>query len=113
MCINVSHSEALAVFAFCRDADVGIDVERIDDRPVREKIAEKFFSSREVRVLCSLPPSARPAAFLRCWTRKEAYLKARGDGLTLRLDSFDVTLAPGDAPRLLRSDKRPAETTAW
>ena len=80
---------------------------------MREGIAEKFFSPAEVRILQALDSSARPEAFLRCWTRKEAYLKARGDGLTLALDSFDVTFAPGDDPRLLRSEDGPEETRAW
>ena len=110
---NISHSEALAVFAYCRSAEIGIDVERMDDRPLRDGVAEQFFSPSEVRILHGLPPSARPEAFLRCWTRKEAYLKARGDGLTLRLDSFDVSFAPDEAPRLTRSEEGAAETAAW
>jgi 4'-phosphopantetheinyl transferase len=110
---NLSHSDGLAVFVVCRGADVGIDIEHMNDRPVREKVAERFFSPGEVRVLRALPEGAQPAAFLRCWTRKEAYLKARGDGLTLRLDSFDVTLTADEEPRLLRSEDGPAETAAW
>lgn len=99
---NVAHSGPVALFAFTAAAEVGIDVELDDADFARERIAERFFSPAEVRALRSLPPAQQPRAFLTCWTRKEAFIKARGDGLSLALDSFDVSLRPGAPAALLR-----------
>jgi 4'-phosphopantetheinyl transferase len=110
---NLSHSEDLALYAFCLDVEIGVDVERFRRRHAREDVAERFFSPSEVAVLRSLPPPGRPEAFLRCWTRKEAFVKARGDGLSLPLDQFDVTLAPGEPARLLRTAWAPEEAASW
>jgi 4'-phosphopantetheinyl transferase len=110
---NLSHSEGLALYAVCIDADVGIDVEKLRPEPATDRVPEHFFSPREVETLRSLPEAAQDAAFLRCWTRKEAFLKARGDGLTLALDSFDVTLTEREPPRLLRTAWDPDEAARW
>lgn len=88
---NLSHAGGLAALALCDEVELGIDIEALV--PVKEKVAERFFSAREVAALAALPAGERLAAFHRCWTRKEAVLKALGDGLTRRLDSFDVPLA--------------------
>lgn len=110
---NVSHSGAVALYAFSSAGEIGIDVE-IDDRDfARECIAEQFFSTAEVSVLRSLPPESQSRAFLTCWTRKEAFIKARGDGLTLALDSFDVELAPGAPAALLRTAWCTREPREW
>jgi 4'-phosphopantetheinyl transferase len=100
---NLSHSGGWAMVAVTGDGEVGIDIERIDARFAQEQIPERFFSPREVEQLRSLPLREQTAAFFRCWTRKEAYIKARGLGLALPLDSFDVSLRPGDPPALLRA----------
>jgi 4'-phosphopantetheinyl transferase len=100
---NVSHSGDWAMLAVSDQLEVGIDVERIDPSFAQEQIPERFFSPREVEHLRSLPESEQTAAFFRCWTRKEAYIKARGLGLALALDSFDVSLLPDDAPQLFRA----------
>lgn len=100
---NVSHSGAFAMLAVSRGREVGLDLERIDSRFAQEQIPERFFSPREVEQLRALPAREQTAAFFRCWTRKEAYIKARGLGLALPLDSFDVSLRPGDPPALLRA----------
>jgi 4'-phosphopantetheinyl transferase len=92
---NLSHSAGLAVYAFAKNRNLGIDAERIKPDFVSEDIARRYFSPREVDDLFSLPPTERPEAFFRCWTRKEAYLKARGAGLQIPLDSFSVSLLPG------------------
>jgi 4'-phosphopantetheinyl transferase len=110
---NLSHSEGLALYAVCRGHEIGIDVEQIRREPARERVPEHFFSAGEVETLRALRPQAQAEAFLSCWTRKEAFVKARGDGLTLPLDSFDVSLAPGDEPRLLRTAWDPAEAASW
>src|SRR5580692_3450771 len=98
---NVSHSGGWALQAVTRDCEVGVDIERVDARFISEQIPERFFSPREVAQLRALPAHQQTAAFFRCWTRKEAYIKARGLGLALSLDSFDVSLGPDDPPALL------------
>jgi len=110
---NISHSGTVALYAFSSLAEVGIDVEIDDGDLARERIAERFFSPAEVGVLRSLPTQVQTRAFLRCWTRKEAFIKARGDGLSLALDSFDVTLAPGTPARLLRTAWSSEEPGQW
>jgi 4'-phosphopantetheinyl transferase len=110
---NVSHSENRAVFAFTRGAAVGVDIEVLDSKPSDALVARQFFSPIEVRELLELPPDARPRAFLTCWTRKEAFIKARGEGLSLPLQDFDVTLTPGVPPKLRRTDWHPTEPSEW
>jgi len=113
LCFNVSHSQGLALYAVARDRHVGVDLERT--RPVDdlEQIAERFFSLREHAALRALPTQMKHEAFFNCWTRKEAYVKARGDGLSLPLDQFDVSLAPGEPARLLHNEREPQEVTRW
>jgi 4'-phosphopantetheinyl transferase len=110
---NVSHSGALAVYVFTVEGDIGVDLEA--RRPIAEAelLAGRFFSPHEAAVLRALSPSARADAFLNGWTRKEAFLKARGDGLRFRLDRFDVALAPGEPARLLAVDGDPAAAREW
>jgi 4'-phosphopantetheinyl transferase len=99
---NLSHSRGLALFAFCRDVPIGCDVEYHDARFLAEKIPERLFSTIEIRELRAFTPEQQTAAFFDGWTRKEAFIKARGLGLALPLDSFDVSMAPGDRPALYR-----------
>jgi 4'-phosphopantetheinyl transferase len=99
---NVSHSHGMCVLAFSRDREVGIDVEAMRAEFTGEEIAERYFSTQELAELRSLPAAIRTQAFFLCWTRKEAYIKARGLGLQIPLDSFSVSLTP-DAPALLAS----------
>ena len=100
---NLSHSHEVALLAVAMDADLGVDVEHIRADFASEDIARRFFSRAEVDVFNSLPKEEQVAAFFRCWTRKEAYIKAIGKGLSQALDEFDVTLAPGVGPSLLWS----------
>ena len=99
---SMSDSEGLALFAFTRDREIGVDIERVRDIPEMDQIAEQFFSVRENAVFCALPESKKKEAFFNCWTRKEAFIKAIGDGLYCPLDSFVVSLVPGEPARLLR-----------
>jgi 4'-phosphopantetheinyl transferase len=111
---NVSHSGGTALFAFTADAELGVDVElhahaRADD----DTVAERFFSPTEVASLREHPRGEQSAAFLRCWTRKEAFVKARGDGLSLPLHDFDVDFALGRGPALLRTAWSADEPREW
>lgn len=93
---NVSHSGELALYAFVEDQEVGVDVECIKADFTTEEIAERFFSPHEVETLNALVAAERPAEFFRYWTRKEAYIKALGTGLSHPLNEFDVSVAiPG------------------
>jgi 4'-phosphopantetheinyl transferase len=99
---NLSHSQDVAIFAFGRDRDIGIDVENIRTDFDYEELARHNFSVSEKRSLDNLPSKSRADGFYLCWTRKEAYIKARGEGLQISLDSFDVNLDPGVPAKFLR-----------
>jgi len=98
---NLSNSDERALVGLVRGIEIGVDIEFMKPMPDLEQIAERFFSESERVVLRELPAAVKPEAFFNCWTRKEAYLKAVGEGLAAPLDSFDVTLAPGDEPRMI------------
>jgi len=110
---NVSHSGDVILIAITVGRAVGIDVERIRTDLDLDGIAARFFSANENKVLASLAGPARYQAFFACWTRKEAYLKARGIGLSLPLDQFDVSFLPNEEPRLLATRHDPAEAGQW
>jgi len=111
---NLSHSGDLALIGVTEGRAIGVDLERFRDRLEMDKISKRYFSAGEVAKLFSLPKeSLREAAFYDCWTRKEAYTKARGEGLSLGLDSFDVAFGPEESPALLRSDKGADELSRW
>ena len=110
---NISHADAIALFAIARGRELGVDIERIRPHVADEGIAERFFSSKEVSCLRALPAALQTEAFFNCWTRKEAYIKARGEGLSLPLDKFDVSLAPGEQATLLETRIDPSEVSRW
>lgn len=110
---NVSHSGACAVYAFGSDVELGVDVELLEHSRYDDGVAEQFFSASEVATLEELTREARPTAFLRCWTRKEAFIKARGQGLSLPLHEFDVAFAPGADPQILRTAWSADEPAEW
>jgi 4'-phosphopantetheinyl transferase len=99
---NLSNSQGFALYAFALRREVGIDVEKIRPEVAFQGIEDRYFSPRERQELRDLPEKLRAEGFFLCWTRKEAYAKARGDGLYLPLDSFDVSLTPGE-PAVLNS----------
>ncbi len=108
---NVSHSGAIALLAFCADAELGIDVELVRDIEDTESIVRRFFCAAEVEQWMGLPGHLRQKAFYDCWTRKEAVVKAMGGGLSVPLDAFQVSFSPTDAPRVrFRHD---AGVTPW
>jgi 4'-phosphopantetheinyl transferase len=137
---NVSHSDSLAAFAFTSNCEIGIDIEQIRPLSEMQDLANQLFSAEEASELMSLPDSQREPAFYLGWTRKEAYLKAIGEGLSRPLNSFriefdsehfgrpipfgvempalelwtivDLTISPGFAGSLAYSDaKRPVRVT--
>ena len=105
---NLSHSGNYVLIAVAQEHKVGIDVEKIRSNMEIENMASRFFSPIEASELMALPPEQRDLAFFNCWTRKEAYIKAQGLGLSLPLDSFDVSLSPGE-PAILRATRPDAE----
>lgn len=108
---NLSHSGGLAALAVAADQELGVDVEVRRDMDDIAQLARHYFSPGEMSDLMSLPLADRNLAFFRCWTRKEAFLKATGEGLYFPLDRFRVSLLPGHAPELLEIDgTRPADT---
>jgi 4'-phosphopantetheinyl transferase len=113
LCFNVAHSEGLALFAVAHNREVGIDVESLLRKLTNDQIAERFFSPKEVAALRALPVELQRQGFFNCWTRKEAYIKARGKGLSLPLDQFTVSLAPGEPARLLETAGEPDEALKW
>jgi 4'-phosphopantetheinyl transferase len=110
---NVSHSGEWILVAIASGRRVGVDVERMRTNIAVDEIAKRFFSQNECRALATLPASARLDAFYSCWTRKEAYLKATGQGLSLPLDQFDVSCLPGEAARLVETRQDPSDVDRW
>lgn len=100
---NVSHSHGMALYAVATTREVGVDLEAVRPMADWEDIARRFFAPQEVTDILSWPKDLQQEAFFRCWTGKEAYLKARGSGMTLSLKSFDVRVAE-DGPNALRSE---------
>jgi 4'-phosphopantetheinyl transferase len=111
LAINISRSGDRAVFAFARGREIGVDIERVRRDFPHEHVAQAFFSTAEAAAIRVFPPQERSTAFFRCWTRKEAYLKARGDGLTVDLASFDVSL--DDCPVLAREPDEPGRFAVY
>ena len=94
VCFNVAHSGERVVLGFTRGRRIGIDIERIRHDFDTGEIAERFFSIAERECLRQLQLEQQCEAFFRCWTRKEAFVKATGDGLSLPLSQFDVSFVP-------------------
>jgi len=108
---NVSHSEGVAALVVGREFDIGVDVEFV--RPLKEDVAGRYFSQAEVAALAELPTDDQLGGFYRCWTRKEAVIKAIGDGLSHPLNSFDVSVETIDEPLLERLDGDVDATRHW
>lgn len=108
---NLSHSDQWALMAVTRLGAVGVDIEKARPLPDVLRLAETAFSAAELEELRTMPESRRQEAFFAGWTRKEAYLKARGDSLA-GLKQFDVSLA-ADCPRLVRVADAPSEPERW
>ncbi len=110
---NLSHTQGSVLMAICRDREVGVDIERVREDVEAEEIAAQFFSMAEREALMDLPREFRAPAFFRCWTRKEAFLKARGHGLSFPLERFDVSIGAGETAVRLTTRPDPAEAQRW
>jgi 4'-phosphopantetheinyl transferase len=100
---NLSHSDNIILIAVTQNHDIGVDVEHIHHIPEMSIMARDNFSAYEQETLFNLPEQEWERAFYRCWTRKEAYIKATGDGFSMPLRDFDVTLTQDETPRILRA----------
>jgi 4'-phosphopantetheinyl transferase len=110
---NLSNSGDFALIAVTLERKVGVDVERIRSDMEFESIASRYFSQGEVSEFLTLHPEQRVAGFFTCWTRKEAYIKAQGLGLSLPLESFDVSLIPNESAILRATRPDPQEAASW
>lgn len=110
---NLSHSGGCGLLAVARGRRVGVDVEGIRTDFACEEIARRFFAPAEVEALAASAPAEYATAFFRCWTRKEAYVKARGDGLSLALDRFEVPLEAAATRALASCLDDPSESSRW
>jgi len=110
---NVSHHGETVAYAFSDGSDIGVDIEAVRELPDADEIASCAFSPRERATYFALEARDRPRAFFDCWTRKEAFVKALGDGLGHGLHGFDVSLAPDEPARILRVGGLPGERCGW
>lgn len=110
---NVSHCDEMAVYAFSQGREVGIDIEAIREVRDADAIASHFFSRREQEAYLALDSGEKMLGFFNCWTRKEAFLKALGHGLSHPLDCFDVSLAPGEPAGILHVKNTPGCDSGW
>ncbi len=110
---NLAHSHGRAAYAFSRNRELGIDIELMRQDFGGEEIARRFFSTREIECLLKVPKELAGQSFFNCWTRKEAYIKAIGEGLSMPLDEFDVSLAPGEPAALLQNRRDQTEVERW
>jgi 4'-phosphopantetheinyl transferase len=110
---NLSHSHDIVLYAITLSRDVGVDIEHIRSGFSYEEIAKQFFTPREFAALCALPLTKQQESFFDYWTYKEAFIKARGEGLTLNLDQFDVSFTPGEQATILNIESEPQEAARW
>jgi len=110
---NLSHAHERAVVAVARARRVGVDLERLDGRRDTPRLVQRYFSTAEQAALATLSGDRARRAFFDCWVRKEAYLKARGAGLTRSLGSFSVSVGPGDDPVRIIEEEFPDPHAHW
>jgi 4'-phosphopantetheinyl transferase len=110
---NISHSQNMALFAFTKKFDIGVDIEFVNPDIEVKDIAANFFSANEIMNLLALPEEQQALGFFNCWTRKEAFIKAVGEGLSFPLDKFEVSLEPGKPAKLLATDWDREAVSKW
>ncbi len=113
LCFNLTHAEELALCAVTHGRMLGVDVEHVHPMEDAEQIARRFFSPREAEQFCALPLEQKLIAFFHCWTRKEAFIKALGEGLSHPLHQFEVSFLPGELPAVLCTRPDPREAARW
>lgn len=113
LCFNVAHSGDIALLAIAPAVDVGVDIEMWRKIPNRDLLAARFFAASEVAAIAQLPEQVRDVAFLTCWARKEAYVKAVGMGLSEPLDSFEVSMVPDLPAAVLRISGSAEAARVW
>jgi 4'-phosphopantetheinyl transferase len=109
---NLSHSGDIALIGFARGRELGVDVEQRRALPDLIALARTSFSANELAALCRLPAAEHQQAFFACWSRKEAFIKATGEGIA-QLAAFDVNVAPGEPAQLLRVPDEPPGGPRW
>jgi 4'-phosphopantetheinyl transferase len=109
---NLSHSGEWGLVGLAT-TDIGVDIEMVRPMSDRDHIAKRFFAPSETAALAALPEAEREDGFFACWTRKEAYVKARGLGLTAPLDGFEVTVEPRASPALLTIGGSREDAVCW
>ena len=110
---NISHSKGAGIFAFAEEFDLGVDIEFCKKKLEILDIANRFFSKNEIASLCRLPAEQRLQGFYNCWTRKEAFIKAAGKGLSFPLDEFEVSLDPTKPVEVLAIHTNPDDVANW
>jgi 4'-phosphopantetheinyl transferase len=110
---NLSHSAGWALLGVTRERRIGVDIEAVRDTPDLDDVAKQNFAPAEQRARLALPAAARLDAFFAIWARKEAYLKAMGDGLLAPLDGFEVSVAPEDGARLTSIQGSSEAAAGW
>jgi 4'-phosphopantetheinyl transferase len=110
---NLSHSGNAALLGVTRGREIGVDLEQVRTRDSLVELAQRFFAPAEVAALATVPAAQKEQAFFNCWTRKEAFIKASGEGLSRPLDQFTVSLRPGEPARLLAVAGDPDEAARW
>jgi len=110
---NLSHAGDYALYGFTSGMAIGVDLEAEDHDIEVERLVHRFFSEREARAVLALPVEQRHAAFFRTWTRKEAFIKAHGQGLGLPLERFSVTVDLASPVRLEAVDWAPGQVNDW
>ena len=110
---NLAHSEEMALVAVTASGEIGVDVERVRVLEDFEELVARFFSRRETEEFRRLQPDEQPAAFFNLWTRKEAWLKATGEGILHSLKNVEVSFLPGEPARFLSLPAEPGQTSVW
>jgi 4'-phosphopantetheinyl transferase len=110
---NLSYSNQMVLYAFTRGRRIGVDIEFMKSIPDMDAVAHNLFSSKEKAEISALPACQRQEAFYKCWTQKESFVKALGDGLSRRLDQFDVSVKPETPAELKSTDWDQYEAARW